>query len=74
MCVCVYVYCVYVCVGCLCLCVCVCVCVCEAKINMLEYVAGMEGASSDVHVEQPVVDSVPVRGGSNGSTGKQCAR
>ena len=57
----------------LCVCVCVCVCVCEAKINMLEYVAGMQGASGDVQVEQPVVDSVPVRGGSNGSTGKQCA-
>ena len=32
----------------------------------------MEGASGDVQVVQPVVDSVPVRGGSNGSTGKQC--
>ena len=76
---CVYAYvCVCVCLCCVSMfvrvCVCVCVCVCEAKINMLECVAGMEGASGDVQVVQPVVDSVPVRGGSNGSTGKQCAR
>ena len=40
---------------------------------MFEYVTGMQGASSDVQVVQPpVMDTVPVRGGSNVSTGKQC--
>ena len=68
--------CVCVCV-CLCLCVCVwngaccvcCVCVVGTPPRSTCLIIGMPGASGDVQVEQPVVDSVPVRGGSNGSTG-----